>query len=91
MVGVRADEDAGEDEVMAFIVLTEGQSAAPADIIAACDAALPAFMVPRYIEFVDALPQTATEKVRKKALRERGIGERTWDRLAPTAQQEATQ
>lgn len=88
VVGVRADEDAGEDEVMAFIVLAEGQSAAPEDIIAACDAALPAFMVPRYLEFVDALPQTATEKVRKKALRERGIGEATWDRLAPALQRE---
>ncbi|BBE35621.1 AMP-binding protein [Sphingosinicella microcystinivorans] len=91
VVGVRADEDAGEDEVMAFIVLAEGESAAPEDIIAACDVALPAFMVPRYLEFVDALPQTATEKVRKKALRERGIGERTWDRLAPATRREAAQ
>jgi crotonobetaine/carnitine-CoA ligase len=39
-------------------------------------------MVPRYIDFVDELPQTATEKVRKKVLREQGVTETTWDRLA---------
>ena len=37
-------------------------------------------MVPRYIEYIAALPLTASEKVRKKELRERGIGAATWDR-----------
>src|SRR3546814_7368272 len=68
VVGVRAEEDAGEDEVMAFVVLREGERVEPAALIAWCDQKLPAFMVPRYIEFVTALPQTATEKVRKKDL-----------------------
>ena len=30
------------------------------------------FMVPRYIEFIDALPKTPTDRVKKKDLRERG-------------------
>ncbi|MFP6817422.1 MAG: AMP-binding protein [Pseudomonadales bacterium] len=82
VVGVRADEAAGEDEVMVFVVLKEGETANPEDICIWSEKELPAFMVPRYIDFVDELPQTATEKVRKKVLREQGVTETTWDRLA---------
>lgn len=40
------------------------------------------FMVPRYIEFVDALPRTPSQKVRKVDLRERPVvGPSTWDRV----------
>jgi carnitine-CoA ligase len=81
VIGVRADQDAGEDEVMACIVLKKGARASPEDIIAWADAKLPSFMVPRYIDFLEQLPQTATEKVKKKDLRERGITPTTWDRI----------
>jgi crotonobetaine/carnitine-CoA ligase len=80
VVGVRADQEGGEDEVMAFIVLKPGYAATPREIWAHCDRQLPVFMRPRYLEFVEALPVTATEKVQKKALRERGIGSRAHDR-----------
>ena len=47
-----------------------------------CEGArLPYFMVPRYIELFDTLPQTPSEKVRKKELRERGVTPNTWDRI----------
>jgi len=82
VVGVRADEAGGEDEVMAFVVLKPGAAADPAGIAATCERELPAFMVPRYVHFLDALPLTATEKVRKKDLREMGVSAGTWDRLA---------
>ncbi|MDH3581752.1 MAG: AMP-binding protein, partial [Hyphomicrobiales bacterium] len=82
VVGVRADEAAGEDEVMAFVVLKDGETAKPEDICAWSEKELPKFMVPRYIDFIDELPQTATEKVRKKVLREQGVTATTWDRLA---------
>jgi crotonobetaine/carnitine-CoA ligase len=39
-------------------------------------------MVPRYIDIVDTLPRTPTEKVEKAQLRERGITATTWDRTA---------
>jgi carnitine-CoA ligase len=81
VVGVRADHDAGEDEVLACVVLHEGAVLAPAELIAWCDKSLPSFMVPRYIEFLSTLPRTATEKVRKKELRERGVTASTWDRV----------
>ena len=82
VVAARADESAGEDEVMAFVVLNPGESADAEAIWTWASNQLPAFMVPRYIDFISELPQTATEKVRKKVLRERGVTETTWDKLS---------
>ena len=39
----------------------------------------PYFFVPRYIEFVDSLPYTPTNKVQKFKLREAGVTPDTWD------------
>jgi crotonobetaine/carnitine-CoA ligase len=36
-------------------------------------------MIPRYVEFMDALPKTTTEKVLKAALKELGLNPNTWD------------
>jgi crotonobetaine/carnitine-CoA ligase len=65
---------------MAFIVPRDGATPDYADIAAWCDARMPAFMVPRYFDTLEELPRTPTEKVRKKQLREQGVGPRTWDR-----------
>ena len=43
-------------------------------------------MIPRYFDTLAELPRTPTEKVRKKELRERGVGPGTWDRNRHTAQ-----
>lgn len=82
VIGVRADQDAGEDEVMACVVLKQGEQVEYAELIAWADKRLPSFMVPRYIEIMSSLPQTATEKVKKKDLRERGVTAATWDRVS---------
>jgi crotonobetaine/carnitine-CoA ligase len=71
-----------EDEVMAAVVLREGQRAAPAELAAFCAPRLPRYAVPRYVEIVDALPRTENGKVQKYRLRERGVGPNAWDRLA---------
>lgn len=81
VVGVSADEAGGEDEVMAFVVLKSGAHPDPAGILAVCKKELPDFMVPRYLHFLDALPLTATEKVRKKELRAHGVTPDTWDSI----------
>lgn len=72
----------GEDEVKAVIVCKPGSSVDAAELHAFLVESMPKFMVPRFIEFVDALPKTPTEKVRKVALREAGVNERTWDARA---------
>lgn len=68
------------EEIKVYIVLKEGEIIPPEDIIKLSQEKLPAFMVPRYIEFVNELPKTASEKVQKMILKNRGIGA-AWDRL----------
>ncbi|WP_155057315.1 AMP-binding enzyme [Streptomyces blattellae] len=69
-----------EDEVMVTVVVRPGTELDPGDLARHCARELPPFAVPRYIEVVLALPLTETGKVRKAALRERGVTTRTWDR-----------
>jgi acyl-CoA synthetase (AMP-forming)/AMP-acid ligase II len=53
--------------VKAFIV-TGGSPLTEAQVIAHCRAHLEDFMVPRYIEFRDALPTTPSGKIQKRGL-----------------------
>ena len=69
-----------EDEVMAAIVLRAGAKVAAAALLDFCTPRMPYFAVPRYVEFVDALPVTESGKVTKYRLRERGVTAATWDR-----------
>lgn len=68
VVGVE-DEVLGE-AIRAFVVLDEGASLSEQDVIAACRTRLESFMVPREVVFLEALPTTATGKVRRKSLRD---------------------
>jgi long-chain acyl-CoA synthetase len=68
VVGV-PDEILGE-AIKAFVVLDEGATLTDQEIVAACRTRLENFMVPSEVEFLDALPTTATGKVRRKSLKE---------------------
>lgn len=81
---VAAPAELGEDEVLVCVALRSGRQLAPAALAAWCEERMPAFMVPRYIRFVAALPKTPTERVQKFELRKAGVTADTWDRLAPT-------
>jgi crotonobetaine/carnitine-CoA ligase len=70
----------GEEEVKIAVVVTDAEAFDPAELIEFLVPRLPRFMVPRYVEVVDALPRTSTEKVQKQSLRDAGITESTWDR-----------
>lgn len=80
VIGVPADVEAGEDEVLAAVVLSE--NADPAAILEWCEGRIPAFATPRYVRFLDALPKTPSEKVRKAVLRDEGVTADTFDRTA---------
>jgi carnitine-CoA ligase len=84
VIGVPADVEAGEDEVLAVVVVSS--PASPAEVLEWCAGRIPAFAIPRYLRVVDALPKTPSEKVRKAVLREDGVTTDTYDRT----QQEAT-
>ncbi|MCP4578595.1 MAG: AMP-binding protein [Deltaproteobacteria bacterium] len=70
----------GEDEVMVCLTLKPGKKLAPEVLMAHCSEQMAYFMVPRYLRFMDALPKTPTERVKKVLLREQGVTEDTWDR-----------
>lgn len=71
-----------EDEVMAAIVPREGTALDPVELLRFCAPRMAYFAVPRYLEFMAALPSTENGKVQKFKLRERGITAQTWDREA---------
>lgn len=80
VIGVPADAEAGEDELMVVIVARAGARLTAEDVWAWCEPRLPAFAMPRYVRFVDALPLTPSGKVRKAVLGEAGAGAATADR-----------
>jgi long-chain acyl-CoA synthetase len=59
------------EAVCAFVVKKPGTEVTEAELLAHCRAHLGGFEVPKLIRFIDALPATATGKVRKNVLRER--------------------
>jgi carnitine-CoA ligase len=74
-----------DEDVKLAVVLRPGAGLEPAELVAYCEERLPRSMVPRYVEFVDALPRTPTDKVAKYRLRaegDHGITPTTWDREA---------
>ncbi|MGE0388288.1 MAG: AMP-binding protein [Gammaproteobacteria bacterium] len=73
-------EIAGDQEVRAVIALHPGATLAAAELTTFLEPRLPRFMLPRYIDFVAALPRNQSTKVLKNALRAQGIGPGTWDR-----------
>jgi len=80
--GVTSAELAAEAELKVCIVLAEGTKATAEELARFVNDNAPYFFVPRYIEFVDALPYTPTGRVQKYKLRERGVTPQTWDAQA---------
>ncbi|OAT72816.1 AMP-binding protein [Parageobacillus thermoglucosidasius] len=68
VVGV-PDEKYGE-EVMAWIILKDGETATADDIREFCRGKISRHKIPRYIEFTDSYPMTASGKIQKFKLRE---------------------
>ena len=80
VVAVPADQEAGEDEVLAVIVVEPGAEIDASALWAFADRRLPYFAVPRYLRFIPELPKTPSEKVRKVELRAAGVEEGSHDR-----------
>ena len=76
---IAAPSDLGDDEVMVCVVAKPGQALDAVSLHAHCQGQMAAFMVPRYIRVMAALPKTPTERVEKYKLREEGVTADTWD------------
>lgn len=81
VIGVR-DVELSDHEVKVCVVLQEGQTLTPEELMRFCEKRMPYFHIPRYVEILKELPMTETGKIRKVVLRERGITSDTWDREA---------
>ena len=67
VIGVPSDEHG--EEVKAFIVLKHGATAAENEIVEWCKANMASYKYPRFVEFRETLPMTATGKILKRELR----------------------
>jgi long-chain acyl-CoA synthetase len=75
VIGVQDPNRPGSERVKAFIALRDDykDNITPTDIIQYCKENLPAYAVPKFIEFRDSLPLTPVMKLDKKKLREEEI------------------
>lgn len=64
----------GEDDIRVFVSLLPGLSLTAEELVAHCERRLPGFMVPRYVEILDALPRTPTGRIQKYELRNAPLG-----------------
>jgi crotonobetaine/carnitine-CoA ligase len=72
----------GDEEVAVAVVLQPGAALAPGELLSFCEGRLAYYAMPRFVEFIDALPKTGTQKIQKNVLKQRGVSPMTWDREA---------
>jgi crotonobetaine/carnitine-CoA ligase len=70
----------GGDDLKVVVVVRDGAQITPEALIEHAQRRLPRFSVPRYVEFVQTLPKTPTNKVQKHILRAQPFTTSTWDR-----------
>ncbi|TCK27637.1 AMP-binding protein [Pseudonocardia endophytica] len=76
---VAVPAEISEDEVKVCVVLRPGRElTAPELIDHLLTERVPRFMIPRYVEFLDTLPKTPTNKIQKDRLRAAGVTATTW-------------
>lgn len=73
VVGV-PDEKYGE-QILACIIVKEGQTLTEEEVRDFCDGQIARFKVPKYIQFVDEFPMTASGKIQKFKLRDEAVVE----------------
>ena len=66
---VGVPSELGEWDVKLVVVAEKGSSVDPAKLVSHCQATLPDFCQPRYLEILEELPKGATHKVNKHQLR----------------------
>ena len=91
---VAVPSELAEDEILLVYVGAAGgreeHAPDPRELAEFLIPRMPHYMVPRYFRSASSLPRTPTNKVRKVALREAGLGEDCWDREAAGLQLKRT-
>lgn len=78
-IAAPSDFGPGEDEVKVLVVRHDGQDYTEAELLDFLQPKMAKFMFPRYVEFVDELPKTPTQRIQKVLLRDEALNDRTWD------------
>lgn len=73
-----------EDDIMIWVVPRPGHEFSPDELVEFCESKMGRYMVPRFVEIVDGLPRTPTNRIEKYKLREWARERRKdlWDREA---------
>lgn len=79
-VGVAADEGASSEQEILICVVPRENPLDPHELLTYCVDKMPYFAVPRYVRFMEHLPKTPTERVRKVELRDMSLGDDVYDR-----------
>jgi len=66
---VPVPSELGEDDVMAYVVPAPGTEISFPELIGFCSENMAYYMVPRYLEVIDELPKTPSEKIEKYKLK----------------------
>lgn len=77
VVGVRSE--LGDEDAKAFIISEKGRTVDPADLVTWCGSRMASFKVPRFVEFIDEFPRSATKReVERHKLRDMP-NDKAWD------------
>jgi carnitine-CoA ligase len=79
VAAIGVPSEVGEEDVAILVVPKAAQPVDPLELVEFVSADLPRFAVPRYVEFVESLPKTPSERIEKGKVRERGITDAAWD------------
>ncbi|MDB5998670.1 MAG: ATP-dependent acyl-CoA ligase [Rhizobacter sp.] len=79
---VPVSSEMSEDEVMVYVVRQPGASISAEEVVHFCNENMAYYMVPRFVEFIDVLPKTPSEKIEKYKLKQDAQARREslWDR-----------
>ena len=71
-----------EDDVMVYVVTKPGEALTHVEVVRFAAEHMSYFMVPRFVDFIDVLPKTASEKIEKYKLKQDAQARRAelWDR-----------
>lgn len=79
VAAIGVPSEVGEEDVAVLVVTKSDSELNPLELIEFVSGDLPRFAVPRYVEFLDSLPKTPSERIDKGKIRERGITAAAWD------------
>lgn len=78
-VVIGVPNEGGEEDVKLLVVPRPGVDLEPQSLRSRCEAELPEWMVPRFLELRAAFPKTPTQKIERYRLREERLGTGTLD------------